>query len=150
MQLDLKPSNIMLTRVNHDVRLIDLGCCYMDSRPDLTGLTEAYAAPEQLDGSRDVDARTDIYALGRILHDIHASGLEPIACRCLQERKEDRFQSVSEILELLDNNQRPRKKMGAPEKRSPQRRLRFILLFKKKVSPRRNTLFRLGETKCFH
>ena len=56
----------MLTHVNHDVRLIDLGCSYTDARPYLTGQTEGFAAPEQLDAAYDVAARTDIYALGRL------------------------------------------------------------------------------------
>ena len=106
LHLDLKPSNIMLTNVNHDVRLIDLGCSYMDARPDLMGQTAAYAAPEQKDGSYDVDARTDIYSLGKILE-----GLSPqqpfyrkIMARCLKERKEERFQSVEELLTLLDEH----------------------------------------------
>jgi len=104
LHLDLKPSNIMLTNVNHDVRLIDLGCSYTDARPDLMGQTDGYAAPEQRDGSYNVDARTDIYALGRILKELlpSSSNLHPITRRCLKERKEERFQSVSEILTLIE------------------------------------------------
>ena len=104
LHLDLKPSNIMLTSVNNDVRLIDLGCCYMDARPDLMGQTATYAAPEQRDGSYDVDARTDIYAVGKILEELAPKQLfyQKIVARCLKERKEDRFQSVEELLLLLD------------------------------------------------
>ena len=99
LHLDLKPSNIMLTSVNHDVRLIDLGCSYMDSRPNLMGKTDVYAAPEQRDGSYAVDARTDIYALGKILDQLSPRQpfFQKIARRCLQVRKEDRFQSAVEI-----------------------------------------------------
>ena len=106
LHLDLKPSNIMLTSVNNDVRLIDLGCCYMDARPDLTGQTDDYAAPEQLDGSNAVDARTDIYAMGRILEQlsIHQPFFQKIAYRCMKKHKEDRFQTVDEILQQLDEN----------------------------------------------
>ncbi len=67
LHLDLKPANIMLTHVSNDVRLIDLGCSYMDARPDSMGQTQHYAAPEQLDVTYEVNARTGIYALGRIL-----------------------------------------------------------------------------------
>jgi len=104
LHLDLKPSNIMLTDVNHDVRLIDLGCSYIDARPDLMGQTAAYAAPEQKDGSYDVDARTDIYSLGKILEWLspQQSLFQKMMARCLKERKEDRFQSVDELLTLLD------------------------------------------------
>ena len=106
LHLDLKPSNIMLTHVNHDVRLIDLGCSYADGRPNLIGHTEAYAAPEQLDGTYDVDARTDIYALGKILEQLspHQPFFQKIVRRCLHERKEERFQSAEELLHHLEKH----------------------------------------------
>ena len=37
LHLDLKPDNILLTRINDDVKLIDLGCCYTDAFQDTTG-----------------------------------------------------------------------------------------------------------------
>lgn len=109
LHLDLKPSNIMLTHVNHDLRLIDLGCGYMDVRPDTIGHTARYSAPEQLAGNLDLDARTDIYALGRVLAAISDHLPLPyrqISLRAMSERREDRYQSVDEILELLH---RPRR-----------------------------------------
>lgn len=108
LHLDLKPSNIMLTHVNHDVRLIDLGCSYADARPDLIGQTRTYAAPEQLDGTYDVDARTDIYALGKILEQLspHQPFFQKIVRRCLHERKEERFQSAEELLHHLEKHKR--------------------------------------------
>lgn len=114
LHLDLKPSNIMLTAVNNDVRLIDLGCSYMDARPDSMGQTTHYAAPEQLDGTYDVDARTDIYAIGRILqvigeHHPLPKHYQQLADRCLQPRKEDRPQSVDEILDFLQHPPRRHK-----------------------------------------
>ena len=109
LHLDLKPSNIMLTHVNHDLRLIDLGCGYTDVRPNTIGHTARYSAPEQLGGSFDLDARTDIYALGRVLAEIGDCLPAPyrqIATRAMSQRREDRFQTVDEILELLN---RPRR-----------------------------------------
>ena len=69
VHLDLKPDNILLTRINNNVKLIDLGCCYTDTFTDTQGHTDRYAAPEQLNG-RTVDERTDIYAIGRILEEL--------------------------------------------------------------------------------
>ena len=97
LHLDLKPSNIMLTHVNHDLRLIDLGCGYMDVRPDTIGHTARYSAPEQLAGNLDLDARTDIYALGRVLAEIGdrlPSPYRQIAARAMSQRREDRYQTV--------------------------------------------------------
>lgn len=98
LHLDLKPDNILLTRINGDVKLIDLGCCYTDSFPDTTGHTDAFAAPEQLMGGV-VDIRTDIYAIGKILeclpdHTIY----NKVIARCTAENPSDRYQSLEEIL----------------------------------------------------
>ena len=98
LHLDLKPDNILLTRINGDVKLIDLGCCYTDSFPDTTGHTDAFAAPEQMTGGV-VDVRTDIYAIGKILeclpdHTIY----NRVIARCTAEHPSDRYQSVEEIL----------------------------------------------------
>lgn len=98
LHLDLKPDNILLTRINGDVKLIDLGCCYTDSFPDTTGHTDAFAAPEQLMGGV-VDIRTDIYAIGKILeclpdHTIY----NKVIARCTAEDPSDRYQSLEEIL----------------------------------------------------
>ncbi len=110
LHLDLKPSNIMLTGVNMDVRLIDLGCSYMDSRLATTGHTNRFAAPEQLNGSHELDARTDIYALGRVLIEMGGARLPSpyrgIADRCTREHKDDRYRSVDEILEVLSRSAR--------------------------------------------
>ena len=98
LHLDLKPDNILLTCINGDVKLIDLGCCYTDSFPDTTGHTDSFAAPEQLTGGV-VDVRTDIYAIGKILeclpdHIIY----NKVIARCTAEDPSDRYQSVEEIL----------------------------------------------------
>ena len=108
VHLDLKPSNIMLTKVNNDVKILDLGYCYSDSFAHSMGRNASFAAPEQLDGSGDVDARTDIYAFGRLLEALDGNGhrLHPALCkvmeRCLQPAKEARWQSVEEVMLFLE------------------------------------------------
>ena len=68
LHLDLKPDNILLTRINNDVKLVDLGCCYTDTFVDTHGFTESFAAPEQLSIIHcPLSVRTDIYAVGKIL-----------------------------------------------------------------------------------
>lgn len=66
---DLKPENILLTETGR-VRLIDLGAArsYKPGQDEDTVLlgTRGYAAPEQY-GSGQTDARTDIFALGKVL-----------------------------------------------------------------------------------
>ena len=106
LHLDLKPDNILLTRINDDVKLIDLGCCYTDSFPDTTGRTNAFAAPEQQAGET-VDVRTDIYAFGKVLGLLPSSNIyNKVIARCTAESPEDRYQSVGEILHNI-NCKRP-------------------------------------------
>ena len=106
LHLDLKPDNILLTHINDDVKLIDLGFCYTDTFADTRGHTNAFAAPEQLVGEK-VDVRSDIYAFGKILellpdHSIY----NKVIARCTAEYPEDRYQSVEEILHAINHQRR--------------------------------------------
>jgi serine/threonine protein kinase len=66
---DLKPSNIMVD-AQLAPRILDFGLSTGDpNRGHLKG-TIQYVAPEQLDPSRPLDERTDIYALGVILYEL--------------------------------------------------------------------------------
>lgn len=101
LHLDLKPDNILLTRIGSDVKLIDLGCCYTDTFPDTKGRTVAFAAPEQLTGGV-VDVRTDIYAIGRILeclpdHNIY----NKVIARCTAPDPTTRYQTISDLQDAL-------------------------------------------------
>ena len=106
LHLDLKPDNILLTHINNDVKLIDLGCCYTDTFSDTQGRTNRYAAPEQL-ACESVDVRTDIYAIGKILELLPTSSIynKEIA-RCTAPDPSARYQSVDEILHDINHQRR--------------------------------------------
>lgn len=106
LHLDLKPDNILLTRINHDVKLIDLGCCYTDAFQDTTGHSEGFAAPEQLAG-QSVDVRTDIYAIGRILEVLpNHSIYNKVIAHCTEASPVARYQSVNDIQTALSHTRR--------------------------------------------
>lgn len=101
LHLDLKPDNIMLTRIGNDVKLVDLGFCYTDTFVDTQGRTDHFAAPEQLKHG-NVDERTDIYALGRIIEQLPEHNIyNKVIARCTANDKNDRFQSIDDISRAL-------------------------------------------------
>ena len=66
---DLKPSNIMLD-AQLSPRILDFGLSAGEpTRGHFVG-TLPYVAPEQLDASLPIDARTDVYALGVVLYEL--------------------------------------------------------------------------------
>ena len=106
---DLKPSNIMLTRINDDVKMVDLGFCDTDRYSFSAGMTGHFAAPEQQEkNSEQLDIRTDIYALGKLMAYIEKKRdkrLSPkyqrIMKRCLEKDMDKRFESTQELTKAL-------------------------------------------------
>lgn len=104
VHLDLKPENILITRIGQNVKLTDLGFCYSDVFTDTMGRTDQYAAPEQLQGGM-VDARTDIYAIGKILETLHLPYIyNKVVKRCTQFEPANRYLTTEEMLHALPRN----------------------------------------------
>lgn len=102
IHLDLKPSNILITRIGHEMKLTDLGFCYTDTYSDTMGRTDKYAAPEQLEGSSTVDARTDIYAIGKILQALPCSHkYNKVIARCTTDVPSKRYQNIEDLQKAL-------------------------------------------------
>ncbi|HHH28327.1 MAG TPA: serine/threonine protein kinase, partial [Polyangiaceae bacterium] len=141
---DLKPENAALS--GDIVKVFDLGIAKWRGALNATAAnlrmgTLAYMAPEQLDPSLgEVDERTDVYALGLILHELatgehpliplgepvsplEAQGrilgmdppsivarrpgfpadLEAIAARCMRKEPAERFPSMREVSDALED-----------------------------------------------
>lgn len=95
---DIKPQNILVTRADNDVRLIDFGLANDDAHylARTLGCTPAYASPELL-AQQEVDARSDIYSLGVVMRALFGSRHSRIASRCLCSKKEKRYANVEAL-----------------------------------------------------
>ena len=101
LHLDLKPDNILLTRINDDVKLIDLGFCYTDTFEDSQGHTDSFAAPEQLAGKK-VDVRTDIYSFGKILELLpNLYKYNKVIARCTAQVPDARYRNIRDLQDAI-------------------------------------------------
>jgi serine/threonine protein kinase len=66
---DIKPANVMVD-ARLQPKILDFGLSGADPHAGHGRGTLAYMSPEQLDRSRPIDARTDVYALGVVLYEL--------------------------------------------------------------------------------
>lgn len=109
---DIKPSNVLITSQDGKPRpiVIDFGIAraldddsgemsLMTQQGQMIGTPE-YMSPEQAEGSRDIDTRTDIYSLGVLLYEL-LTGTTPI------ERPSRRNASLMEWQRLIRDSEPP-------------------------------------------
>ncbi|MEM6730042.1 MAG: protein kinase [Myxococcota bacterium] len=102
---DVTPSNVFLTRQGM-VKLGDLGVACRPDDPDAPRVaTRGFAAPEQIAGAA-LDARSDLFALGRTLQTL-TGGVEspvlPILERATENNPDERFATAQEMKRALES-----------------------------------------------
>jgi len=137
---DIKPSNIMI-RKNNVVKVTDFGIAKSSDGSDITRMrfnpgTQNYMSPEQARGIKQIDGRSDIYALGVVFYQMLTGKIPPypvpdrltfvpqqyesIILKCLAEDPAERYQSAKDLVNDLDDakaekaTQRKKKPAGRP------------------------------------
>lgn len=108
---DIKPENILITRSDNDVKLIDFGLSDNDAYylARMLGCTKRYASPELLAREKGIDARSDIYSLGVVMKEIFGNRFSGISSRCLRKEKNKRYANAEELLTAFKHRNRPLK-----------------------------------------
>lgn len=143
---DMKPANIML-KPEGNIKIIDFGIAREYKEQNLSDTTvlgtKGYASPEHY-GSRQTDARSDIFTLGMTIHHLLtgvdprsadyiyapvrqwnpslSEGIEAIIDKCTQLNPEDRYQNCNELMYDL---QHPEELGGNIKKKKKKKLLAF-------------------------
>jgi len=95
---DLKPDNILISRVDNTLKIIDFGLSDNDAYFLYKGLgcTPQYASPE-LREHKQTDCRSDIYSLGLLMKDIIGKRYFAIAAKACNPIPHKRYANVAQI-----------------------------------------------------
>ena len=99
---DLKPDNILISRVDNTLKIIDFGLSDNDAYFLYKGLgcTPQYASPELM-ANKQTDCRSDIYSLGLLMRDILGKRYSAIVSRACNPIPQKRYANVAQIQKAL-------------------------------------------------
>ena len=104
---DLKPDNILISRADNTLKLIDLG--FADDTTHIIhslGGTPGYASPELVAGEK-TDARSDIFSIGILMKDLFPGRYGHVARKCSRTNPDDRYQNVADLKSAWLRRNRP-------------------------------------------
>ena len=104
---DLKPDNILITRTDDTLKIIDFGLSDNDAHylARTLGCTPRYASPE-LRERGVLDARSDIYSVGVIMGELLGRSAGRIAARCTRPNREERYAEIGQLQRAWNNRNR--------------------------------------------
>lgn len=101
--LDLKPDNVMITTVDRQLRLIDLGGCHTDCFVGTEETTKAFAPNSTANASASPDSEAwkpsfDIFLIGRLLQYCQVPPIyNKVIAKCLKDDPTERYDSVDSL-----------------------------------------------------
>lgn len=107
---DIKPENIMITRADNDVKLLDFGIADSDAHflVRTPGCTPLYASPELRRQEKNLDSRSDIYSLGVVMKEMFGGWYYGrIHARCLCHKKEKRYSDADALMRAVKHYNYP-------------------------------------------
>jgi len=146
---DIKPSNIML-REDNAVKVTDFGIAKSSEGSDITRIrfapgTRDYMSPEQAQGYKDIDGRSDIYSLGVVFYLMITGKLPPfplpsrlslippryekIILKCLAQDRSGRYPSANDLIIDLEDAEKKysKQKTGKKSGQKPKRNLALVV-----------------------
>ena len=100
--LDLKPSNLLISRAQKSIMVINPLSMYLNCKPSITIGNEDFTAPEMMEENGVPDERSDIYSIGKIIDYIFTYSTVPFEYRkvvkkATQTDPAKRYRSVEEM-----------------------------------------------------
>ena len=106
---DIKPKNIMVTRIGEHVKIIDFGFADTDQHAQLKqpAGTYNYMSPEQMQ-TNIPDVRNDIYSFGMVMKEMNLGrAYKTIIRKCLLPL-DQRWKSMNEVTDAIEKTERRR------------------------------------------
>lgn len=105
--LDLKPDNVMITSVDRQLRLIDLGGCHTDCFVGTEETTKAFSPDRNANDAAQFDGKLwepsfDIFLIGRLLQECRVPHIyNKVIAKCLKDDPRERYDSVDSMKKAI-------------------------------------------------